>query len=316
MNDEPSPVENLLDRLEEYTMRRDEFRARCPAHNGTSADSLSVKEGDDGRALLICHAGCELQEICDTLGISVVDLFVHNEGENGTTKKITKKTTRKTKREDSEDDLILTTDDLPDGTYWEYKSPSGEVLYIQRHKREYYRRVGDGLWKKGLGGMAQVLYNLPELMDGVRAGALIFHPEGPKDVETARERLGVVATTSGGTNSWRSSYREHYIGADVVIIPDNDKPGRKYANEVAQDIAAVARSVNVVKLPGLEEGGDLTDWLDAGHTKQEFFAAVEKASTDHYGDGRTEFYAASDDEWEDPVPLPEGLPPVAPLESA
>jgi putative DNA primase/helicase len=50
----------------------------------------------------------------------------------------------------------------------------------------------------------------------------------------------------------------------------------------------------------------------------------------HYGDGRTygqatiektledatEFYTTTDDEWEDPVPLPEGLPPVAPLDPA
>ena len=50
----------------------------------------------------------------------------------------------------------------------------------------------------------------------------------------------------------------------------------------------------------------------------------------HYGDGRTygqatikkalegatEFYTVADDEWEDPVPLPEGLPPVAILDSA
>jgi putative DNA primase/helicase len=48
----------------------------------------------------------------------------------------------------------------------------------------------------------------------------------------------------------------------------------------------------------------------------------------HYGDGRTygqatiekalkgatEFYTTIDDEWDDPVPLPEGLPPAAPLE--
>src|SRR5215218_6627247 len=48
----------------------------------------------------------------------------------------------------------------------------------------------------------------------------------------------------------------------------------------------------------------------------------------HYGDGRTygqatiekalegatEFYTTIDDEWEDPVPLPEGLPPAAPLD--
>jgi Protein of unknown function (DUF3987) len=50
----------------------------------------------------------------------------------------------------------------------------------------------------------------------------------------------------------------------------------------------------------------------------------------HYGDGKTygeatiekaledatEFYSAADDEWEDPAPLPEGLPPVDPLDPA
>ncbi|HEX2108048.1 MAG TPA: DUF3987 domain-containing protein [Rubrobacteraceae bacterium] len=298
---ELSPVEKVLDRLEDYTERQDEFRARCPAHNGTSADSLSVKEGDDRRALLVCHSGCELREICYALGISVVDLFVHSESENGTTKKVTKKTTSEMQGDDGEEEPTLTTDDLPDGTYWEFTSPSGELLYIQRHKREYYRCVGDGLWKKGLDGTAQVLYNLPELIGGVRAGEPIFHLEGPKDLETARERLGVVATTSGGTNSWRSSYREHYIGADVAIISDNDKPGRKYATDVAQDIAAVARSVKIIDLPGLEEGGDLTDWLDAGHAKQEFFAAVEKAPS---------YHATDESPWPAPTPLQVALPPV------
>ena len=33
-------------------------------------------------------------------------------------------------------------------------------------------------------------------------------------------------------------------------------------------------------------------------------------------EGATEFYSATEDEWEDPVPLPEGLPPVAPLDPA
>src|SRR5215203_2324559 len=124
------PIEKVLSRLEDYTERRDEFRARCPAHNGTSANSLSVKEGDDRRALLICHAGCELQEICSALGISVVDLFVHNKSENGTTKKVTNKAARNTEGEGGEEDSTLTTHDLPEGTYWEFTSPSGEVLYI------------------------------------------------------------------------------------------------------------------------------------------------------------------------------------------
>ena len=295
------PIEKVLSRLENFSQRRDEFRARCPAHNGTSADSLSIVEGDDGRALLFCHGGCEVEAVVDALRLEMADLFVNDERKNSTTKKVFKKA----KSEDSADDPTLTTDELPDGTYWEFTSPLGEVLYMQRHKGEYYRRVGEGLWKKGLDGMAQVPYNLPELMDGVRAGRTIYHPEGPKDVETARGWLGVVATTTGGANSWRPSYREHYVGADVVVITDNDEPGRKYAAEVARDIATVARSVKVVDLPGLKEGGDLTDWLDAGHTKEEFFAAVEEAPA---------YRSADEDLWPEPTPLKVALPPVDPVD--
>jgi putative DNA primase/helicase len=77
----------------------------------------------------------------------------------------------------------------------------------------------------------------------VRAGKTIYHLEGPKDVETARERLGVVATTSGSTSSWRTEFKSYYVGADVVVVPDNDGPGHKYAQKVAGDLLPVARSV-------------------------------------------------------------------------
>jgi hypothetical protein len=294
------PVERVLARLEDYKEHRGEFRARCPAHRGNSDDSLSIKAGDDGRALLVCRADCNLQEILDALGIAVVDLFDHREPNSSPAKKAARKTTK----EASDQDKVLATDDLPNGTYWEFTTPAGEVLYIQRHKREYYRKVGEGLWKKGLSGVTQVLYNLHELVDGVRAGKTIYHLEGPKDVETAREKLGVVATTSGSTSSWRPEFKSFYIGADVVIVPDNDGPGRKYADTVARSIAPVARSVKVLDLPGMPDKGDLTDWLDAGHTPEEFFASVEV----------TEIYAPEEEApWTEPRLLDSDLPPVAPF---
>ncbi len=283
--------------MEDYDARGNEFRARCPAHNGNSKDSLSIKEGDDARALLICRADCELQDIVKALGLEVVDLFAHNGGPSqGARKKAARKTTAA--------EEALTTDELPDSTYWKFTSPAGEVLYIQRHKREYYRKVGDGLWKGGRGaldGVSRVLYNLPDLVDGVRAGKIVYHLEGPKDVETARERLGVVATTSGSASSWRSEFRVYYTGADVVVVPDNDPPGHKYAETVAQDLLGVARSVKVVNLPGLGEAEDLTDWLDAGHSKEEFLAAVEAAAT----------YAPDEEEpWPEPAAIEMRLPGV------
>ena len=44
------------------------WSARCPGHNDHVA-SLSVSEGDGGRALLFCHAGCSYQDISAALGL-------------------------------------------------------------------------------------------------------------------------------------------------------------------------------------------------------------------------------------------------------
>lgn len=51
------------------------WKARCPAHNDRSP-SLSIREGDDGRVLLFCHAGCSLDSILAALKLGKRDLFV------------------------------------------------------------------------------------------------------------------------------------------------------------------------------------------------------------------------------------------------
>jgi hypothetical protein len=48
-------------------------RARCPAHSDHSP-SLSIREGERG-LLVKCWAGCSLEEITCTLGLTVKDLF-------------------------------------------------------------------------------------------------------------------------------------------------------------------------------------------------------------------------------------------------
>jgi hypothetical protein len=50
------------------------YMARCPAHADRSP-SLSAREGEDGRILLHCFAGCTAEDICTALGLSVSDLF-------------------------------------------------------------------------------------------------------------------------------------------------------------------------------------------------------------------------------------------------
>jgi hypothetical protein len=52
-----------------------QFRARCPGHDSTKADSLAVGTGADGRALLWCHVGCQAQDIVRAVGLLWSDLF-------------------------------------------------------------------------------------------------------------------------------------------------------------------------------------------------------------------------------------------------
>lgn len=50
------------------------WQARCPAHPD-KCPSLSIAEGEDGRVLLHCFAGCALPEILAALGLTLRDLF-------------------------------------------------------------------------------------------------------------------------------------------------------------------------------------------------------------------------------------------------
>jgi putative DNA primase/helicase len=47
---------------------------QCPSH-ADSYPSMSVEVGDDGRALIYCHAGCDFGEVCNGLGLDAHLLF-------------------------------------------------------------------------------------------------------------------------------------------------------------------------------------------------------------------------------------------------
>lgn len=67
-------AQDILSRLQGVRGGRGQWTARCPAHDDRQ-NSLSVSEGNDGRVLLHCHAGCDVDRITAALGISPADLF-------------------------------------------------------------------------------------------------------------------------------------------------------------------------------------------------------------------------------------------------
>jgi len=68
-------IDTLISRLDGVKKTgADRYLARCPAHDDRSP-SLSVAEGDDGRTLIHCFAGCEPLDILNSIGMTFSDIM-------------------------------------------------------------------------------------------------------------------------------------------------------------------------------------------------------------------------------------------------
>jgi hypothetical protein len=105
------------------------------------------------------------------------------------------------------------------------------------------------------------LYRLPELLAADPADLVVI-VEGESKVD-ALGRLGVVATTSGGSTSASGADWSPLRGRGCLLWPDNDAPGSKYANEVAAILRALDCVVEMIDVEALSlpDKGDAVDWL-------------------------------------------------------
>jgi len=163
-----------------------------------------------------------------------------------------------------------------------YKDASGALLYQVVHPKDFRQRRPDGKgdWIWSLGKTPRVLYRLPEVRDAVARGRLVVIVEGEKDTDNLRE-LGFTATCNpGGANKWRAEYSETLRGADVVIIGDNDEPGRAHVAHVASSLHGVARRVRVLNLgmawSECQPKGDISNWIEAGNTAEALNELIEE----------------------------------------
>lgn len=232
-------LNEILNKIEGVTGSGNQYAGHCPAHDDKKA-SLSISSGADGRILLQCHAGCKTTDIVSAMGLTMRDLYPPEEAPTaGQGKKIV--------------------------AMYSYTDAEGHLLAQKiryENKSFSWRRPnGCGGWEYKRGN-TKVLYNLPEVI----AGDPIFVVEGEKDCETLR-KLGLTATTApdgaGGKSKWDSSFNEFFSGKTVIIIPDNDKPGRELAKAAADSIRGIAESVKLVDLskavPNLPEHADISD---------------------------------------------------------
>ena len=71
-------ITELLDGLKQVKGTNGQYTAKCPAHDD-HRNSLSVTEGEDGRILLHCHAGCTPETILAAMHLDMKDLYPSKE---------------------------------------------------------------------------------------------------------------------------------------------------------------------------------------------------------------------------------------------
>lgn len=307
-----TPLQVVLSILKDggraVTQSGEGYAARCPAHNDRSP-SLSVSEGDDGRVLLHCHAGCEAGAVVAALGLTMADLYPPRDGHatgNGRTRPTGSRAPTPRR-------FVAT---------YPYHDASGELLYeVVRYEPKDFRprrpdpAARDG-WAYSYGDTPRVLYRLPDILTADH-GSLVFVPEGEKDADRiCREGL-VATTTPGGANGAGKVDLSPLAGRDVVLLPDHDAAGEGYAADLHRRLAELdpPARVRVLRLPGLREKGDVSGWMDAAleHDGEALLRLAEvcpvtqpDAAGETVGDQSARSAHCAGDEgeaWREPTPL-------------
>ena len=172
---------------------------------------------------------------------------------------------------------------------WPYRHADGELAgYAARWDRrdggkEFRPLVLEGgRWQpKGI-PEPRPLYNLPEL--GERPDAPVLVVEGEKTSDAARELLPayVLVTSMNGAKAPHLSDWKPLKGREVVVWPDNDFDGQRYARTVAELVLDEGASkARIVQLPeGLPSKWDLADPVPDGVDVERLVADAEPVVSD------------------------------------
>lgn len=238
------------------------YQVKCPAHKDEKA-SLTITE-EDNKILMYCHAGCSTQDILSSVGLTEKDLFNNPPA--------------------SQKPQVV--------AEYIYKDKNSNPLFkVMRFEPKNFvqARYENGNWIFKMTGVNYVLYNLPNVVKS----EIVYFVEGEKDADNLNS-LGLVATTTaGGASGFKkkaAEYAENLKDKIVYIIPDNDKPGMKYAEDVQEALKGIAKESKILKLSNvvkdLKEKGDISDVLKQ-YGKEKTIKILEQLQNDEINEIET-----------------------------
>lgn len=257
-----------------------EWLASCPVldhgqGNGDRNPSLSVTDAD-GKLLLKCHGGCSQHDVWAAvrdLGLLpqvsewVEPLVIRPiNGHHPAPVQVPKPPVQ---YPPAPVQLHLTDE-------WEYADEHGLVLFVkQRFKTsdttkgktyKLLRVMEDGSRQASMQGARVIPYRLADVLEAKLQAKPVFIAEGEKAAD-ALASIGVFCSTSHtGAGSWPAANSTWFADLNIVLVPDNDQPGYRYASLVASALLPIAKSVRLLALP-VGHTEDAFEWVMAGGDK-------------------------------------------------
>jgi hypothetical protein len=264
-------AEQIAKQLGNAKKANGQWVASCPVPghgkgNGDKNPSLSISINDDGKPLFHCHGGCTQEDVFNTI-----------------------KDMRLLPELEERPDPLANIKPLPQIKFdqeWEYQDEDRTTVFVKQRMKigesgktyRLYKVDPDGRRHPTLGDARIVPYKLPELLDAKTAGRIIYVVEGEKAAD-ALISIGVTATTAHtGAGSWPEAITEYFAGANVVIVPDNDLPGWRYAHKAVEAIWGIAKNVKVVDLQLQNEKEDAYEFVHQYGKQREDLVAMVKAA--------------------------------------
>ena len=188
---------------------KDKFMCLCPAHEDKN-NSLEVWLDENYYIAMKCYANCSIDKILRSLRLEKKDLVTQNARRRYKEKKSSEYNTT-TKANNSKNNSNQKSQHKPKTKLdiveeYNYFNEDGNLVYqvVRLEPKDFRVRKIDaasGKWDYSLKNVQKVLYNLPNLVKGIKENQTIYIVEGEKDVNNINA-LGLIGTSNvGGASS-------------------------------------------------------------------------------------------------------------------
>lgn len=128
----------------------------------------------------------------------------------------------------------------------------------------------------------EVPYNLYNAVKGLSEDKILVLVEGERDVNRLNKELNskyyVAASIKNCKDKGIDLLKTEFM--KIYVIPDNDDPGEKYYQGIRKYFlkeSKVFKRINLKGIQALGKGADVTDWLEAGYTKEDLYNCFDRS---------------------------------------